>query len=172
VDRSDVEIGMRTKAPSVATGTSNPDPASKGPTRRVALRCGILAAVGLGVSLTPQVSEAKDIDMREGTFVGNWCGLEAVFTLKASDKKKYKFEGTVFLPATRQKDKITVQQLEDYSLYLVRSLSGTHAGETQGMQTHPPERLVINGKTVVNWPAKKTYGYGAKLAGFLRMPAK
>jgi hypothetical protein len=32
--------------------------------------------------------------------------------------------------------------------------------------------MVTGGGTVANWPAKKTYGYGAKLAGFLRMPAK
>lgn len=139
----------------------------------VSLKVAVLVAVGLGVTLTPQSSRAADPELRKGTFAGNWCGFTATFEVTSrTHPTKLIFEGTVTLDATGQVDKITVRQLTDGSLHITRFLSGAHAGQTQSMYTHPPETLVTGGKTVVNWPAKKTYGYGAKLAGFLRMPAK
>ncbi len=90
--------------------------------------------------------------------------------IKRQKGQSWKFEGTVKILSTRQVDRITIEQLEDNSLYMLRYLSGQHSGKTQGMQTHPPEILSSGTRQIVNFPAKRTYGYGARLAGFLKMP--
>lgn len=139
------------------------------------IKVALLVAVGLGVSLTPQSSQAIDpkVKLRTGIFVGNWCGFTATFVITQTNPTSRIYEGTVTLDATSQVDKINVQQLTNGSLRITRYLSGAFTGQTQIMFTHPPEMLAAaGGKTVANWPAKKTYGYGAKLAGFLRMPVK
>jgi len=134
----------------------------------------VLVAVVLGMSVAPQFCEAgnPDHDLRAGTFRGNWCGSVAEFIIKNQPGEDWKFEGTVEILSTGQVDPITVQQLKNNSLHMVRSLSGKHEGQSQVMQTHPPETLSIGGIRTVNFAARRTEGYGARLAGFLRMPVK
>ena len=158
----------------VAASQSISAPASERSTKPFARRClinlALLATVGLGLSLTPQASQAGDIDLRNGTFRSNWCGFDARIQLTRRPGPDFIFDGTVTIEATGQVDKVFVRQLDDDSLHMVRYLSGSHSGQTQVMVTHPPELLKReDGKTVANFATKKTYGYGAKLAGFLRM---
>lgn len=158
----------------VTTRKSNLAPASPGSDRPFARRCfinlALLAVVGLGLSLTPQASQAGDIDMRNGTFRSNWCGSDAKITLVRRPGSDFIFDGTVTIESTGQVDKLFARQLEDDSLYMVRYLSGANTGKTQAMQTHPPQLLKReDGKIVANFATKKTYGDGARLAGFLRM---
>lgn len=139
-------------------------------TRRRLLSTGLLAAVALGLSLIPQTSQAGDIDLRNGTFRSNWCGSDARITLVRRPGDDFIFDGTVLIESTGQVDKVFVRQLEDDSLHMVRYLSGAQSGQTQVMQTHPPQLLKReDGKTVASFNTKRTYGYGARLAGFLRM---
>lgn len=138
--------------------------------RRCIINLALLAAVGLGLSLASQASQAGDIDMRDGTFRSNWCGSDARITLVRRPGPEFIFDGTVLIESTGQIDKIFARQLEDDSLYMVRYLSGKDSGQTQAMQTHPPQLLKReDGKTVASFNTKRTYGPGARLAGFLRM---
>ena len=134
----------------------------------------VMVAVGLGSSQAAHKCEAgnPDHDLREGTFKGNWCGSAAEFKFKKQPGEDWKFEGTVEILSTGQVDRLTVQQLENNSLHMVRFLSGKHKGETQVMQTHPPETLDLGGKLTVNFPTRRVEGFGSRLAGFLRMPVK
>ncbi len=138
----------------------------------------VMATVGFGASLTAQVSGAgktkpnPDHDLREGTFQGNWCGSSAEFTIKKQKGEDWKFEGTVKIFSTRQVDPITIEQLGDNSLHMVRFLSGQFKGKTQVTQTHPPETFSSGNKMIVNFPTRRTFGYGARTAGFLKMPVQ
>jgi len=135
----------------------------------------VLVAVVLGMSVAPHhhcEAGNPDHDLREGTFRGNWCGSVAEFVIKKQKGEDWKFEGTVEILSNGQVDRLTVEQVQNNSLHMVRFLSGKHEGDTQVMQTHPPETLSVGGKLTVNFPTRRTFGYGARLAGFLRMPVK
>jgi hypothetical protein len=135
----------------------------------------VMVAAVLGMSLAPQLCEAAlpaEQDLRVGSFEGNWCGLAARFDITRKFGNTWKFEGKILIRATGQYDKITIEQLADNHLHMVRFLSGSHAGETQVTVTHPPETLFLGGVRQVNFPARRTEGFGAKLAGFLHMPAR
>src|SRR4029078_10596124 len=83
------------------------------------------------------------------------------------------FTGSLELTKTGQFDPITIKQMSDGSLYLVRTLTGAQSGKFQVMMTHRPElKRRDDGKLIVNWPARKTEGFGAKLLGFVHMTVK
>lgn len=139
-----------------------------------------MVAVGLGLSLAAGTSEAADprTNIRLGDLRTNWCGFDAVLHIEKPAPNKFKgvvrtFTGTIELTKTRQVDPITIQQLEDGHLHMVRTLTGNHSGESQVTVTHRPElKRRDDGKLIVNWPARRTEGYGAKLLGFVHMTVK
>ena len=128
----------------------------------------VLVAVVLGVSLAPRTCEAAEHDLRKGKFVGNWCGYDASFTIVKQNG--WKFEGTIFIKATGQTDRIKIEQFDDNHLRIVRSLSGEQTGRTQTVVTYPPETITHNGATYVNFKVKSASGYGSKPLGHLHMP--
>ena len=131
----------------------------------------VVVAAILGVSLVASNCEAAEpTDVRIGTFDGNWCGSRAKFTITKQIGTKKVFEGTVEIISTGQVDRINIQQKINKTLHMTRYLSGKHTGQTQVMLTHPPETKSVGNSLVVNFPAKSTFGYGARLAGFLRLP--
>ena len=130
----------------------------------------VMVAVGLGMSLTAQTSRAADHDMRFGTFEGNWCGFPARFELTRERGNTWVFEGKITIKATGQIDRVTVKQNRDNSLRIVRYLTGAHTGTTQWVDTYPPETLVRNDKSYVNFMVRSAGGYGSKPLGHLHMP--
>lgn len=129
----------------------------------------VMVAVGLGMSLTAQTSQAAEHDMRLGSFTGNWCGYGARFDITSKRDKGW-FEGKILIKATGQYDRITVIQHADKSLRIRRHLTGLHSGKMQWVDTYPPETLVRNGRTYVNFMVRNAGGYGSKILGHLHLP--
>ncbi len=132
----------------------------------------VLVAVGLGMSLTAQTSQAAEHDLRVGSFAGNWCGFDARFDITSKRGNTWVFDGKVLIKATGQYDRITVVQYADNHLRIVRHLTGAHSGTNQWVDTHPPETLRRGGQFLVNFVVRSAGGYGSKRLGHLHMPTK
>jgi hypothetical protein len=130
----------------------------------------MVVAVGLGVSLTAQTSQAAEHDLRIGSFEGVWCNLPARFDITKKIGNTWTFEGKIWIKSTGQYDSITIVQYKDNNLRIVRHLSGSHAGQNQWADTHPPETVFRNGRFYVNFPGRSVAGVGSGGTAYLLMP--
>ncbi len=131
-----------------------------------------MVTLGLVALVTVATCEAAnpEHDLRTGTFQGNWCGFPAEFNITKKFGKTWFFEGTLFIPRTKQLDKITIEQRADNHLIIRRHLSGSRDGQYQVLVTHRPEMMRKNGVVLVNWAVSKGSGPGSNNLGHLHMP--
>ncbi len=101
-------------------------------------------------------------DLRVGNFGYQWCNYGATFQIQSKEPDKWVFHGKILIQETGQYDRLWIEQYEDNSLRIIRYLSGAHNGETQVVQTHPPQIKLNNGKSVAEFREKAAYGVGAK----------
>ena len=106
-------------------------------------------------------------DLRTGTFHGKWCGYTAIYKLKQRQGDKWVFTGKIEFPGYPGEDTFWVEQYEDNSLRMVRTLgprSGAE-GKKQSAQTFPPDlRASEDGSTYAYYKAESHGGIDCEAA--------
>lgn len=105
------------------------------------MKCNLFFAPILAVTVTATASAAAELsDMRPGTFAGIWCGYQAEFRVSSQESGKWIFHGTVFFPEYDQADELWIEQYDDQSLRMTRTLGDNTGakGRKQMTQTRPP----------------------------------
>lgn len=96
-------------------------------TRVLALLTAILLSGG--------IARAASSDMITGVFKGTWCGYRATFNVDWKEDGKWIFHGTLYFPDYHQTDELWIEQYDDDSLRMSRTLPG---GRKQSAQVPPP----------------------------------
>jgi hypothetical protein len=122
----------------------------------------LLASVWtLGFVCASPVALADVPDLHTGSFDGRWCNYDATVNIESKETGKWVFHGHILIKATGQFDELWVEQYDDNSLRMIRSLQGTETGQTQVVQTNPPQEKVDgNGAHYALFTSQRGYGIG------------
>jgi hypothetical protein len=119
----------------------------------------LILMAGFVALLTPSRGFALG-DLHLGTFEGKWCNYPATFYVQRQDPDSWIFHGRVLIKSTQQYDQIRMEQRGDNSLYMVRYLTGDHAGKTQVVQTFSPEEFRYRDSGRLYFQFRSKIGYG------------
>jgi hypothetical protein len=106
-------------------------------------------------------------DMLIGSFAGKWCNYDARFDIETKETGRWIFRGRILIHETGQYDPVWIEQYDDDSLRIIRYLQGANLGQTQVVQTHPPQTNLNNNV----FYSQQGYGYGCEgTSSFLITP--
>jgi hypothetical protein len=103
---------------------------------------------------------AADSDMHLGSFDTLWCNYHARIDVQSQDPGTWVFRGKILIFSTGQYDPVWIEQYQDLSLRVIRYLQGPMLGETQVVQTHPPEEVFLSSGRRFLFRGKRGYGFG------------
>jgi len=103
---------------------------------------------------------AGEYDLQVGTYSGTWCNYAAKFHIESREGTDWIFRGHILIKKTGQYDNLWIEQYQDNSLRMIRYLTGAHSGQTQVVQTYPPEKKLIRGSYRLVFTGKAGYGIG------------
>lgn len=113
--------------------------------------------------LSSPVALADDgvTDLHTGSFDATWCNYKATIDIESKESGKWVFHGHIRIKQTDQYDEMWVEQYGDNSLRMIRYLEGTESGQTQVVQTNPPqEKVSKNGAHYALFTSQRGYGNG------------
>lgn len=99
-------------------------------------------------------------DLLVGSYEGTWCNYKARFEIETREQNRWVFHGNILIHQTGQLDPLWIEQYSDNSLRIIRYLQGPRHGQTQVVQTYPPETHVRRGRTYHVFRSQSSHGYG------------